>query len=65
MNNTENLFLTEKQVANKYQVSTRTLHNLRKAGKLEEGMQYFYLGKQIRYKSIELQLYFETLTLTY
>ena len=65
MNNTENLILTEKQVANKYQVSTRTLHNLRKAGKLEEGMQYFYLGKQIRYKSIELQLYFETLTLTY
>ena len=65
MNNTENLFLTEKQVANKYQVSTRTLHNLRKAGKLEEGMKYFYLGKQIRYKSIELQLYFETLTLTY
>ena len=65
MAESENIFLTEKQVAERYQVSTRTLHNLRKAGKLEEGMQYFYLGKQIRYKSIELQLYFETLTLTY
>jgi|TARA_B110000090_G_scaffold190801_1_gene222853 hypothetical protein len=61
----ENIFLTEKQVAEKYQISTRTLHNLRKAGKLKEGMQYFYLGTQIRYKSIELQEYFETSTLTY
>ena len=61
----ENIFLTEKQVAEKYQVSTRTLHNLRKNGKLENGIQYFYLGKQIRYKSNELQEYFETSTLTY
>ena len=61
----ENIFLTEKQVADKYQISTRTLHNLRKAGKLQEGMQYFYLGTQIRYKSNELQEYFETSTLTY
>ena len=60
-----NIFLTEKQVAEKYQVSTRTLHNLRKAGKLTVGVQYFYLGKQIRYKSIELQKYFESSTLTY
>ena len=60
----ENIFLTEKQVAEKYQISTRTLHNLRKAGKLKEGMQYFYLGTQIRYKSIELQEYFETSTLS-
>ena len=49
----------------KYQVSTRTLHNLRKEGKLKNGIQYFYLGKQIRYKSNELQQYFETSTLTY
>ena len=61
----ENIFLTEKQVAEKYQISTRILHNLRKAGKLQEGMQYFYLGTQIRYKPIELQKYFETSTLTY
>ena len=61
----ENIFLTEKQVAEKYQVSTRTLHNLRKAGKLEEGIQYFYLGKLIRYKSNELQDYFETSSLAY
>ena len=30
MAESENIFLTEKQVAKKYQVSTRTLHNLRK-----------------------------------
>ena len=61
----ENIFLTEKQVADKYQISQRTLHNLRKEGKLENGIQFFYLGRQIRYKSIELQEYFETSTLTY
>ena len=64
MAESEKIFLTEKQVASKYQVSTRTLHNLRKDGKLENGRQYFYLGKQIRYKSIELQEYFETSTLS-
>ena len=65
MDQIDNIFLTEKQVANKYQVSKRTLHNLRKEGKLENGIQFFYLGRQIRYKSIELQEYFETSTLTY
>ena len=65
MAESENIFLTEKQVADKYQVSKRTLHNLRKEGKLENGIQFFYLGRQIRYKSIELQEYFETSTLTY
>ena len=35
MAETKNIFLTEKQVAEKYQVSTRTLHNLRKQRKLE------------------------------
>ena len=65
MDQIDNIFLTEKQVAEKYQVSTRTLHNLRKAGKLEEGIQYFYLGKQIRYKPNELQDYFETSSLAY
>ena len=65
MAESENIFLTEKQVASKYQVSTRTLHNLRKEGSLKNGVQYFYLGKQIRYKSNELQQYFETSTLTY
>lgn len=55
----EDIFLTEKQVAKKYQVSKRTLHNLRKAGKLQNGVQYFFLGKLIRYKSNELQKYFE------
>ena len=56
MAESENIFLTEKQVAKKYQVSTRTLHNLRKNGKLENGIQYFYLGKQIRYKSNESEI---------
>ena len=65
MAESEKIFLTEKQVAKKYQVSTRTLHNLRKQGKLENGLQYFYLGKQIRYKSNELQEYFENSTLIY
>ena len=65
MDQIDNIFLTEKQVADKYQVSKRTLHNLRKEGKLENGIQFFYLGRQIRYKSIELQEYFETSTFTY
>jgi hypothetical protein len=65
MDQIDNIFLTEKQVADKYQISQRTLHNLRKEGKLENGIQFFYLGRQIRYKSIELQEYFETSTLTY
>ena len=56
MAESENIFLTEKQVAEKYQVSTRTLHNLRKNGKLENGIQYFYLGKQIRYKSNSIKV---------
>ena len=37
MAESENIFLTEKQVASKYQVSTRTLHNLRKEGSLKNG----------------------------
>ena len=65
MDQIDNIFLTEKQVADKYQVSPRTLHNLRKEGKLENGIQFFYIGRQIRYKSNELQEYFETLTLAY
>ena len=65
MDQIDNIFLTEKQVADKYQISQRTLHNLRKEGKLENGIQFFYLGRQIRYKSIELQEYFESSTLTY
>ena len=64
MDQIDNIFLTEKQVADKYQISQRTLHNLRKEGKLENGIQFFYLGRQIRYKSIELQEYFETSTLS-
>ena len=35
----ENIYLTEKQVAEKYQVSTKTLHNWRKAEILVEGIQ--------------------------
>ena len=65
MTESNNIFLTERQVAKKYQVSTRTLHNLRKEGKLENGIQFFYIGRQVRYKSNELQEYFETLTLAY
>ena len=65
MDKIESVFLTEKQVAKKYQVSKRTLQNLRKEGKLENGVQYFYLGKQIRYKPNELQDYFETSSLAY
>ena len=57
--------LTEKQASKKYQVTTRTFYNLRKAENLVEGIQYFYVGKQIRYKSNELQEYFETSTLAY
>jgi len=65
MDQIDNIFLTEKQAADKYQVSPRTLHNLRKEGKLENGIQLFYIGRQVRYKSNELQEYFETLTLAY
>jgi len=65
MSANNSLYLTEKQVADKYQVSTRTLHNLRKDGKLTVGVEYFYLGKQIRYKPIQLQVYFETSALSF
>ena len=65
MDQFNNNYLTEQQVAEKYQVSTRTLHNLRKDGKLTVGVEYFYLGKQIRYKSIQLQEYFETSALSF
>ena len=54
----ENIFLTEKQAAKKYKVSPRTLYNFRKEGKLENGIQYFYVGKQIRYIADELHKYF-------
>ena len=40
----ENIYLTEKQVAEKYTVDTRTLYNFRKAGKLENGIHFFYIG---------------------
>ena len=58
-------YLTEQQVADMYQVSTRTLHNLRKDGKLTVNLEYFYLGKQIRYKPIQLQEYFETSAISF
>ena len=61
----ENIYLTEKQVAEKYTVDTRTLYNFRKAGKLENGIHFFYIGRQIRYKANELQEYLEASTLTY
>ena len=65
MSENNTIYLTEQQVAHMYQVSTRTLHNLRKDGKLTIGVEYFYLGKQIRYKPIQLQKYFETSVLSY
>ena len=54
----ENIYLTEKQAAERYQLSTKTLHNWRKAEILVEGIQYFYAGKQIRYIADELHKYF-------
>ena len=57
--------LTQNQVAEKYQVSERKLYNLRKTGELKEGIQYFYFGRQIRYKSKELQDYLENCAVVY
>jgi len=51
--------LTEKQVAEKYQLCTRTLNKWRNNNFLKEGLHFFYMGRQIRYNSIELQKYFE------
>ena len=65
MSTNNTIYLTEKQVADKYQVSTRTLHNLRRDGKLAVNIEYFYIGKQIRYKPIQLQEYFETSTISF
>jgi hypothetical protein len=53
----ENIFLTEKQAAERYQLSTRTSQNWRKSGKLVEGIKYFYLVRGLRYKPEELQEY--------
>ena len=52
--------LTEKQVAEKYQVCTRTLNKYRKKNILKEGLHFFYMGRLIRYNSIELQEHFES-----
>ena len=56
-NNT--IYLTEQQVADIYQVSKRTFQNLRKDEKLTVNIEYYYIGKQIRYNTIKLQEYFE------
>ena len=41
--------MNEKEVAQYFQISERTLYNYRKEGRFTEGVEYFYVGKQIRY----------------
>ena len=41
--------MNEKEVAQYFQISERTLFNYRKGGRFTKGVEYFYVGKQIRY----------------
>ena len=41
--------MNEKEVAQYFQISERTLYNYRKEGHFTIGLEYFYVGKQIRY----------------
>ena len=54
--------LTEKEAAEIYKVSIRTLSNLRKSKKIPYIKVWFYIGRQIRYKAQPLQNYFESNT---
>jgi len=54
--------LTEKEAAQLYKVSIRTLSNLRKENKIPYKSVWFYIGRQVRYKAQPLQNYFETNT---
>lgn len=53
------IFETEKEVAERYKISQRTLSELRKKGKLKVNVHYFYVVNQIRYNLTKLQDYFE------
>ena len=52
--------LTEKEAADLYKVSKRTLSNLRKGNKIPYKKVWFYIGRQVRYKAQPLQIYFES-----
>ena len=54
--------LTEKEAAQLYKVSIRTLSNLRKDNKIPYKIVWFYIGRQVRYKAQPLQNYFESNT---
>jgi|TARA_B110000977_G_scaffold116934_1_gene151081 excisionase family DNA binding protein len=54
--------LTEKEAAEIYKISIRTLSNLRKDKKIPYTKVWFYIGRQVRYKAQPLQNYFETNT---
>ena len=47
--------LTEKEAAQLYKVSIRTLSNLRKDNKIPYKTVWFYIGRQVRYKAQPLQ----------
>ena len=57
--------LTEKEAAQLYKISKRTLSNLRKENKIPYKTVWFYIGRQIRYKAQPLQNYFESNTTSY
>ena len=52
--------LTEKEAADLYKISKRTLSNLRKDNKIPYKKVWFYIGRQVRYKAEALQNYFES-----
>lgn len=57
--------LTEKEAAEIYKISIRTLSNLRKGKKIPYIKVWFYIGRQVRYKAQPLQDYFETNTTSF
>ena len=52
--------LTEKEAADLYKISKRTLSNRRKDNKIPYRKVWFYIGRQVRYKAEALQSYFES-----
>jgi len=55
----EKKIISEKDAAEYFQISEKTLGNWRREGKFECGKEFIYVGKQIRYKLSELLRYFE------
>ena len=58
INNIESKPMSEKEITEHFNVSSRTFYNYRKHNKFTVGVEYYYVGKQIRYNLKEVTNYF-------